>query len=582
MKSLFRIFILFSFLISAAAISNAKDNGRVSGNITSLSGNPIQNATIRIFREAEEGGILNIAKSDNYGFFKSAILTPGIYYLQVSHQEYQPVTTAKFIVDQTHAISLDIALEEFIGYISRDNDPRNWDPKTVMRSTSDRRLIFRNSPEIEPPAGSEEASPFIRSGAMSIASNTPINGGGYLIRPQASQSGVSSNFALAEPLSSTSRLILSGQMDIGNGSFYRMRNTYNYRPDSSHDYKISAGYGLLTGRYPSSTSISSDTLDRESGLETVDFNLEGMNKFLDLWEIKYSLDYSRLHYGSDKSFLSPSIQILLTPMEGWSFQASLASRRPSDTNSIILPDGEILNLSEPTLISFVGDRVSMSQVRHSEFAVQKTFPTGTSIEGALYTDYTRGPGIPLQITTIAPYEKISQLIEMNEDHSRQKGLRITLKQKVFDYLNGYVAYIYGESRSIVQNEEPISSTSFQDNPVAYLRQHYQHSLTGRIDATLPVTQTTLLATVRWNSGNPLTVLDWFSDRMDIGTRSANLEARQTIPVPEFLGATGRWEVMISLRNLLNQGSEVIDTTNGEMVLNRNPRSLRFGLNYSFR
>jgi hypothetical protein len=45
---------------------------------------------------------------------------------------------------------------------------------------------------------------------------------------------------------------------------------------------------------------------------------------------------------------------------------------------------------------------------------------------------------------------------------------------------------------------------------------------------------------------------------------------------------GRWEVMVDLRNILNQGKEIMPTSDGEIVLNRNPRSLRFGLSLSFR
>jgi hypothetical protein len=91
----------------------------------------------------------------------------------------------------------------------------------------------------------------------------------------------------------------------------------------------------------------------------------------------------------------------------------------------------------------------------------------------------------------------------------------------------------------------------------------------------------VLATIRWNSGNPLTPLDWFSDRMDIGTKSANLQIRQTIPLPEFFGSGGKWEVLVELRNMLNQGREILSASDGEISLNRYPRSVRGGINLVF-
>jgi hypothetical protein len=70
--------------------------------------------------------------------------------------------------------------------------------------------------------------------------------------------------------------------------------------------------------------------------------------------------------------------------------------------------------------------------------------------------------------------------------------------------------------------------------------------------------------------------------MDIGAKSTNLEIRQVLPLPEFIESAGRWEILVDLRNVLNQGKEVIPTSDGEIVLNRNPRSMRFGLSLSFR
>jgi hypothetical protein len=303
---------------------------------------------------------------------------------------------------------------------------------------------------------------------------------------------------------------------------------------------------------------------------------------LDLLAVKYGIDYSRLHYGTDKSFLYPSIQILLTPIDGWSFQTSMASRRISDRNSIILPDGESIDLSEPTMITMVGNNVSMSQMHHSEVAIQRSLNSGTVIELAVYQDFIQGPGIPLMVTAITPISQQSHIVEMNEKHSSQKGMRATVKHRFFNFLNGSVVYIYGESKGISKNSELLSSALLEANPGNFLDQQYQNSLTGRLDTTLPFTKTNLVATIRWNSGNPLTALDWFSDKMDIGTKSTNFEIRQALPMPKFFGTVGRWEIMLDVRNTLNQGSEILKATDGLLVLNRNPRSLRFGLNYSFR
>jgi hypothetical protein len=567
-------------------MAEAKTNGRIAGNIKSISGHPLRDAIIKVFHATQQGETPLIARSDSRGFFRSSRLNPGDYYLEVTHQGYQPITTSKFTIDPGHTISLDIILLEFIGYISEEDDPRNWNLKTVMRSTSDRRLIFRGLPG-DVLGDEQQRSPFYRSGAMRIASYSPTNGESYLVRPQISQNGVSSNFAFTEPVSQHSRIILSGQLDFGNGSFWRLRNTYNYRPDNDRDYRMSVGYGRMNVNYPGSNSISPQLLPRESdwhesGVQTFAFSLEGNSKVLDLLAIKYGFDYSRLHYGVVKSFFYPSVQILITPSDGWCVKTSFTSRRLSDTNSVMLSDGEILDLSEPTLITMVGDEVGMSQIRHTEISMERTLAPDTAVEVALYHDSAQGPGLPLMVTTVTPEESGSHIIELGEDHSSQKGLRVTLNHKILDFLSGSIAYGYGTAASLSNTADLAAGYSLDGNLLSHTQQRYQHAVTGRLNATIPATKTKLLATVRWYPGNPLTPIDWFSDRMDIGTKSTNFEIRQTIPLPEFMGTTGRWEVLIDLRNLLNQGREVIPTTDGEIVLDRNPRSLRFGLSLNFR
>jgi hypothetical protein len=70
--------------------------------------------------------------------------------------------------------------------------------------------------------------------------------------------------------------------------------------------------------------------------------------------------------------------------------------------------------------------------------------------------------------------------------------------------------------------------------------------------------------------------------MDIGSKSLNVEVRQAVPFQGLFMETGCWEILLDFRNVLNQGEEVIPASDGVLVLNRNPRSLRFGFNLNFR
>jgi hypothetical protein len=592
MRYISRTAVLSCIVLLTLQTANAasKSNGQINGSIISLSGWPLTDAVIRIFREVREGELVSIARSDSRGFFKSQHLEPGVYHLQVSHQGYRPVSTARFAVSPGRNISLDLVLQELLDHVSNDQDLRNWGLKSLMRSTSDRRLIFKIDRRVVESVDASgyadsSAAPFNRGVAMSIASNTAFREG-YLTGSQSNQNGISSNFAFTEPMSPHGRMIFSGQMDFGNSSFWRVRDTFNYRQDKDHDYRISMGFGQMNANYPNSSSIPAqltpqDPDYQQSGLEMFTFGVEGRTKLFNFLTINYGLEHSRLHYLTDRSLFHPSFQILLTPSDKWNIRTSVSSRRVSDINTIMLSDGETLNLSEPAMINMIDNRVSMSQVRHSEVAAQRTIIEGTAIELAAYQDRTLGSGLPLMLTTNTRSAQQSNVIEMDGGYAVQRGMRLTVNHKFTDYLDSSVAYIYGGATSVSTGGELLTSSQLIDNLPKYMHRHYPHSITGRLNATIPITKTFVLATMRWNSGNPLTPLDWFSDRMDIGTKSTNFQIRQTIPLPEFFGSGGKWEVLVELRNMLNQGKETLSASDGEITLNRYPRSVRCGINLLF-
>ncbi|MDR0311671.1 MAG: carboxypeptidase-like regulatory domain-containing protein, partial [Acidobacteriota bacterium] len=499
MKSFARMFLLIGLIAGMAATAEARDNkGRITGNVSDFFGSPVKDALIRVIQIIDGAEKFISVRSDEYGFFKTPALSAGIYSLNISHNDYSAVATTQFVVDNSRSVSLEIALRNFADSLTRDEDPRNQDFRQVLRGVSDRRLIFRAASI--PGVAENTPDPFTHGGVMSIAAGTSPSES-YFLRPQANQSGISSNFAFTEPLNSTSRIILSGQVDSGEGSFWRLRNTYSYRTDRNHDYSISVGYGRMTGNYLVPDTISSSTNFRPmtDGLETFAFGTEGETRLFNVLSIRYGVDYTRLYYDSDKRFFSPSLRILLTPVEGWSLEAFITSKPQNDNNSVVLPSGETLNLAEPTFITIAGDKVSMSQVRHSEAVVRKNFAPGTSVELAFYQDYISGPGIPMLVTTVTPSDRRSCIIEANGEDSSQKGLRFLVKHRIFEHLTGSVAYIYGESKEIAPDAQMETIASLKENPGVFMQRGYRHSIAGHVGTFIPRTRTNIIAMLRWNS-----------------------------------------------------------------------------------
>ncbi len=586
MRSTFRILLLalISSIVMAVPLVQARSAGRVMGKVTGKTGDGLLGAVITIFRQDQDGGTISFTRSDKNGAYTLANLTPGAYSLQVAREGFQPLANYTLKIESGKTTTLNFALQELIDLVAGQPDPRNWDLKTVMRSTVDRRLIFRDQPGALPALESD--MPFTRAGALSVTSATGLGGENYAVFPGSSQSEIATNFAFVEPVSSHGRMIFSGQLNTGYDSYWRVRNTYNYRPDSNREMRISVGYGRqnqgasgmgIMGR--PSQFFSQDPDQRESSLQTLCLGFEGRSKLMDLLALDYGFDLSRVYYGATRSFFSPYLQVVVHPSDSWFVKTSLASRRVSDHNTLALAEGDTLNLMEPTYITKIDGDLQVSQFKHTELSVGRNLQEDTTVEVAIYEDRMHGPGMPFLITSnsFGP-QPTQQMIQLREDQNRQRGLRLAVNRKILDYLNGSIAYVYGTGTSLSATDPNLSSEFLAQSLLNYMQRSYYHSLTGQVNAIFPRTHTLMTAVVRWYPQNPLTPIDLFGDKADILTKGVNFSLRQPIPLPEFMGTTGRWEALVDVRNLFDQGQQSIPTRDGQLVLTRSPRSFRFGIN----
>jgi hypothetical protein len=580
----FLVRILPILLFAVAIISpaaEAKTSGRISGKVTTKSGQSLLGAIITVFKQDQDGGTISFTRSDRQGGYALANLTPGSYYLQVSREGYHPITSSAIKIDPGKTTTLNIILQEFMDFVSGEPDARNWDLKSVIRSTSDRRLIFR---DLQATAPMEAEDPFERGATLNVASTSGLSSDSYAVSPSSGQTGIVSNFAFTEPVTDHARMIFSGQLNSGYDSYWQVRNTYNYRPTSDRDMKFSVGYGRMTLNGPSLGTISrpvdffdSDPQLRESGVQTLGLGFSSSNKVMDTISLEYGFDLSRLYSGSTKSFFSPFFQIILTPADNWTFRTALASRRLSDNNSIALPGGDVLNLMEPTYIADIDGQVHVSQFKHSEVALGRILNDATNVEVAAYEDRMNGPGLPIFLSSTGQNWQ-GKVAQLTEAQSAQRGVRIAMNRKFLDCLTGSIAYVYGSGANLAGEDPRMSSELLARHLLDYVQRSYYHSLTTRLNAVLPRTQTNITAVIRWYPGSTLTPIDLFGDRSDMMSKGANFIIRQPIPLPEFLGSTRRWEALVDVRNLFDQNLQRVQTADGDIILTRNPRSLRFGLN----
>jgi len=556
----------------------------LTGTVMTPDGRGLVGAVVALFQHGSPGAVVSIARSDQLGTFNLSGVAAGSYSIQVSRYGYQVIHSPRVVVDPGKTTTINFVLQELADFISARDDPRNWDLKTVMRSTSDRRLIFRGLPGAGTP--DDIATAFHRSGALNIVSTDLLGPDNYAVYPTRGDSGVASNFAFVEPVSLHGRMIFSGQLTSGTGSLWRVRDTYDYRPDPNQEYKLSLGMGRLSFDSAGSADHPADFFSEEqdfqdSGVETLAVGFEGSRQILNIVALEYGLDLSRIRYGTEQSVWSPYLQVAYTPYRRWLLRALMSSRRINDNNIIELPGGDVVNLLEPASISQINNVIRVSQVRHSEFSVARKLADDTSLEFTVYRDRVDGPGSPFLLTTNTIYGQNSQAVQLRSDQDAQQGVRVAFARMLTGTIQGLITYDYGTAAGLGNINPSLSSGLVSDHILDYIQRSYYHSITSQLEAKIPQTRTHIQATLRWYPGDPISSIDLFADRTDTLTKGVSFSLRQALPLPPFMGCPGRWEAQIDVRNPFDQGMSHIPLSDGDLALIRFSRAIRFGLNLNF-
>ncbi len=578
----FAIYLLSCFCLPAAAATSP--NGTLSGTVMTSDGRGLVGAIVALYKREDVGAVVSFAKSDQRGAYSINDVGAGAYSLQVTRFGYKVSQSPHVVIDPGRTTTINFVLQELADFLSARDDPRNWDLKTVMRSTADRRLIFRGLPGIAPP--DDLLVSYRRTGAINVVSSDLLGPSNYDVYPNGADTGLASNFAFVEPVSQRGRMIFSGQLTSGTNSLWRVRNTFDYRPASNQEYKFSVGIGRLnfsrtgTDIHPADFFAGNPSL-LDSGVETLAVGFMASQQLMENLAVEYGLDLSHIDYGPRQSTWSPYVQVAYTPHRRWLLKTLMSSRRFSENDIIELPGGDVVNLLEPTYVSQIDNVIRVSQVRHGELTVGRKLADDTSLELTVYRDRVDGPGTPFLVTSNTVFGQTSQAIQLRSDQDAQQGVRVAFSRMLTDTIQGLVTYDYGTAAGIFDAGRAPSTADLASHILDYIQRSYYHSITSQLDAKIPQTKTHVEATVRWYPGNPISPIDLFADRTDTFSKGVSFSLRQALPLPTFMGCPGRWEALVDIRNPFDQGMNRIPMSDGEVVLTRNPLTLRFGLNLNF-
>ena len=301
---------LFLSVAAVPSAAGADGNGTLAGTVMTPEGRALIGAVISLFKLNDHSAVISLARSDQRGIYSLNDITPGSYALQVSRVGYQVLRAPRITVAAGRTTTLDVVLQEFLDFISARNDPRNWDLKTVMRSTS------RPPHDLPHPARNcfrrRAGRPVSSERNPDVTSSSLLGGDGFAVYPNSGDFGLATNFAFAEPVSPHGRMIFSGQLTSGYDSMWRVRNTYQYRPGPGQDVRISVGYGRLNLNRVNAGIVAQpaeffiqDPLRRDSGVESLAVGFQATTEFLNTLALEYGFDLSRINYGAKNKSGAP-------------------------------------------------------------------------------------------------------------------------------------------------------------------------------------------------------------------------------------------------------------------------------------
>ena len=301
--------------------------------------------------------------------------------------------------------------------------------------------------------------------------------------------------------------------------------------------------------------------------------------------IVWGVELNQVDANHRQTFLNPNAELSFSPTEQTKFQVVMASKRMTHSGSLLLPDGEMLNLREAVYFSRVGHQLTVSTPRHYRGSITQQVTKNTAIEFAAYENQLFGETTPFLVYSKDRPEHPG--FQLEDEHAVNRGYRIMVRRRLGNTLKTAVSYIHGNAAGVSRNAT-VGSDEFALQKVLERRNY--HTLNAEIEAYIPSSGTHLNALVKFASnGHPITTLDAFADTYETGNEGINLFVRQVVPVPggwlAFLGkyflSAYRIEALLDIRNLTNEDLGKIRTEIGDVSLMRNPRTVSGGISVRF-
>ncbi|MBO0859016.1 MAG: TonB-dependent receptor [Chloracidobacterium sp.] len=552
----------------------------VTGTVRDEGGKPLIGATVAVLESKLGGKEVKSALTDAQGRFLAGV-SPGVYLLRAAAEGFIPKRSISLVIDRQSKTNYDFALRSKDTLVQKrgDSNDYRWIWASVPRPVTN----FDNRAEEEP----VEMPDDVAERKSFLAARSSFHGlAQFLAVTSNAPAGVSApdffgtNFAVSGSLGGNFEIALIGQRGVGDLAPQRLAAVATVRPASAHQLTAMIDYG----RIGISKALSPETgvvFDADGGAGAQRRNgrtanaASGSDRSLldqisvsatDSWQVFrpllliYGFDYSRfVGEMNDRDSVLPRIAVQYSPSSKVRVNAAVTPGSDQRLNS---PDGfnseniQASFESSPAEVANTSDSPIIDRSQRFEVGVERALGKGdTSIEGSVFYDLISGHGVgllalPLEAspeTQVTLQQVAQQITAMN---GAARGVRVMLNRRLNSHMTASAGYSFGRGSRL--NDEPISQLS----PSELFKDGFFHVATAKLDLDLTERTGTRVSTViRLSPSAVVFAIDPFAGRMSVYDPNINIYVTQELP---SFGLPGRWEALVDIRNLLNQGLGVED------------------------
>ncbi len=535
--------------------------GIIKGIIRDDTGNPIDDATVAIFR-AGTSKLLKQVTSSTDGSYLAKIM-PGTYTVLAVAQGFNPTYLFGVEVNRATESSYGFKLErtgsgDTLPEKRLDRNSSKW----RIRGAQSERSIYQNQ-EGKSPIGGDAAASIDEAGEEGPAGRKAqtivetyfagSNDGNY--------AGV--NFATLLPAGDDAEVVIAGQTGTGKNAPQRFEADIKLHKSAGHVLRFNSSAGWLGNVIAQ---------NRERPLGQISFQV------LDEWKVRegiifvFGLDYSRFVGAGDDMSLSPrlGLQYDLNSKTRLRTAFTTQTEERSWAHSIDL-EGENIAFSEPVSVEdlvFVRGRPQINKSRRLEFGVERVIDNHSSVETNAFFDTTLGRGVGLNSL---PFDTLGgdgfgEFVANQQ--GRTQGIRVVYTRRLNALFTTSAGYSAGTGQKL--------STAAITDPLHVFESDFFQSFFGQLAADLK-TGTSIRTIFRLSPQATVFAIDPFKGRLAIYDPGLSVLVTQNLPT---FGLPLRATAIVDARNIFDFQPSV-SGEEGNLKLTGLARTLRGGIQVRF-